>query len=180
MRLETQAKDDPTLITSDKYDEGDKLIRATVYYMRWGHFAEVVIPLATSAIKRRSHRQITSLILILSNLFGYLLPVMVLIYASCKYFQNMCYFDTPYSNWLYFEILFFVCWIFSTCVFLFLAYSCKLRSQQRHANNTENRDIWMEKDVSDFLYYISLEYRQVCLPLSFIFVDVFNWSSHTQ
>ena len=98
-------------------------------YIRYGHLAEVIIPLLCRLVKKREKRQIATVIALLSNIFGYLLPVLVMCYYACgKYFENLCYFDTPYSSWVYFEVLFFICWIFSTSLFILLAYSCKYRS----------------------------------------------------
>ena len=162
-------------ISIDQYEEGDLAIRNVCWLIRWGHFAEVVIPLLCTLFKKRETRQITAMIMVLSNIFGYLLPVLFMFYYASKYYENLCYFDTPYSNWIYFEILFLVSWIFSTALFLLLAYSCKYRSHQRQVKNKFQRDIWQEKDVDDFLHYIALEYRQFCLPTSMCFVDYFTW-----
>lgn len=172
MRLE---HDDPGNLRSDMYEEGDKAFRFATYYMRWGHFAEVVLYFVCNLIKKRETRQIVAILSILGNIFGYMGPVMVMTFYSSKYYTNLCYFDTPYAYWVYFEVLFFVCWIFSSSLFLFLAYSCKYRSHQRQTKNKIQRDIWSEKDVDDFLHYIGLEYRQFCLPTSMCFVDYFTW-----
>lgn len=115
----------------------------------------------------------------LSNIFGYMLRVLIMCYLSSRYYDTMCHFDTPYSNWLYLEILFFTCWILSTSLFLLLAYCCKYKAQHREIKNKIDRDVWAEKDVDDYLHYIGLEYRQFCLPTSFCFADYFTWSYYT-
>ena len=67
--------------------------------------------------------------MILSNLFGYMLPVLVMCYYACKYHETICYFDTPYAAWLYLEILFFTSWIIVTGVFLLFMFCCKYENK---------------------------------------------------
>ncbi len=67
--------------------------------------------------------------MILSNLFGYLLPVLIMCYYGNKYHSTICFFDTPYSAWLYLEILFLNCWIIVTAVFLLLTFCFKYENK---------------------------------------------------
>ena len=105
--------------------------------MRWGHFAEVVVALLYIVVKK--HLKIaTKLVIFVVNILCYLGPVLLLCYfststgsANHQYHKHFCYFDTPYSEWMYIEVFLFICWSFSTAIFLLLSYTCKYRSAWR-------------------------------------------------
>lgn len=61
--------------------------------------------------------------------------------------------------WLLIEIYYFFLWILSSIIFLGFAYFVKFTpiSKNEHVES-EDKDIWNDKDRDDFLHYLKFEY----------------------
>lgn len=76
---------------------------------------------------------------------------------------------------MYIELQIFVCYIASTAIFLLLAFCNKYKSPWREFKQHIKADLWEEKDIDDFLHYLSHEYVQFCTNFALCMFDYLYW-----
>lgn len=172
---------DPAYIDISEYTVADDKIKNLCQYMWYGHLAEVVSAILFWVLSKRKLNQHAIIISILSNIVFYLTPILYCCFYLNKYHFLISRFDTPYAGWIFLEVQIFVCWIVSSFLFLFFAYTCKYRSHWQTIGIKAVRNIWGEKDIDDFLHYLRHEYTVFCLCVSLNLFDYsqiyFVWAS---
>jgi hypothetical protein len=61
------------------------------------------------------------------------------------------------------EVYSFYYFVFSSILFLFLAFFTKYRGYWIKKKQMKSRDIWIHKDTDDFLNYLKFEFQQVVM-----------------
>jgi len=142
---------------------------SSVNILKWGHLVMFVTQLSVLYLKRYDHYNIAQTIMVLVMPFAITFPICYAIFTFMIYstdlekFQHM---PTEVTMWLIIEIDYFLVWITSLVIFLFMASIYKYKSIRKKQfderdkyilNNQHKLDVWSSKNSDDFLRYLKWE-----------------------
>lgn len=163
---------EPHDIPQSEWNQIDFDMKELVYWMQYGHLAEVGIALLNLVLHAKKLDQHAAILAVICHILGYLGPMIRMCYYLNTNYQQVCHFDTPYTGWMFIEVQVFVCWIVTSFIFLVMVNLSKYRGkwQQLQAHNLRN--IWRQKDIDDFLHYLRHEYSVFCLCFCLTLFDI--------
>ena len=106
-------------------------------------------------------------------------PMLYIVYVLKIDFKSYILDLNEVRCWLLIEIIYMFVWIFSSSVFLIIAYYFKIKSVAKHEDLLMlDDDVWNDKDTDDFLRYLKYDYYIMNYVISFFGMELvigFTW-----
>ena len=159
--------------------EAYEQIHRTFQVLKYGHLANGIILLLSMFFKRKERRNIAETLQILVISIGYGYPILKAIYTFKIYHLKEQFFVSDMACWINLEIRFFMYWIVSLQLFLFLGYWFKYKSIRKgkiddnFVTNTDHyNSLWSSKNSDDFLRYLKWEAFTYGYLFTMLFMDI--------
>ena len=150
--------------------------------LKYGHLANGLILLLSMIFKRQEKRNTAETLQILVISAGYGYPILKAIYTFKMYHLDDLFQKSDMACWINFEILFFLFWIVSLQIFLFLGYWFKYKSIRKgkiddnfsiNSSQEYYNSLWSSKNSDDFLRYLKWEAFTYGYLFSMLFMDIY-------